>query len=122
MRTPDGHLYLIDFGIARHFKVGQARDTIPLGTPGYSAPESACTQSNPRSDIYSLGATLHELLTASDPTHNPIQLGSLHSHNQSIPTELENLIMQMLDTDPKKRPDDMAMIKHRIQTFSFNGQ
>ena len=27
MRTPDGHLYLIDFGIARHFKPGQARDT-----------------------------------------------------------------------------------------------
>src|SRR5579883_1782049 len=39
MRTPRGELYLIDFGIARHFKPGQKRDTIPLGSPGYAAPE-----------------------------------------------------------------------------------
>ena len=119
MRTPEGHLFLIDFGIARHFKVGQARDTIPFGTLGYSAPESAYTQSNPRSDIYSLGVTLHELLTASDPTHHPIQLGSLHSDSRFIPTELENLIVQMLDTVPRKRPEDMAVIKHRIQSIQF---
>lgn len=122
MRTPDGMLYLIDFGIARHFKIGQARDTIPFGTPGYSAPESAYTQSNPRSDIYSLGVTLHELLTASDPTHNPIHAGSLHSYNRSIPAKLENLIMQMIESDPEKRPDNMAMIKQQLQSIQFQLQ
>ena len=122
IRTPDGMLYLIDFGIARHFKTGQARDTIPFGTPGYSAPESAYTQSNPRSDIYSLGATLHELLTASDPTQNPIHPGSLHSHNRSIPAELENLIMQMIESDPEKRPDNMAVIKQQLQSIQFQLQ
>src|SRR5206468_3453730 len=39
MRTSNGHLYLIDFGIARHFKPGQARDTMAFGSPGYAAPE-----------------------------------------------------------------------------------
>ena len=39
MRTPGGHLYLIDFGIARYFKPGQAKDTIALGSHGYAAPE-----------------------------------------------------------------------------------
>src|SRR6266700_3284006 len=66
MRTPSGHLYLIDFGIARHFKPGQTADTIALGSPGYAAREQyskAQTQTTPRSDIYSLGATLHQLLT-----------------------------------------------------------
>ena len=39
MRTPEGHIYLIDFGIARRFKPGQAKDTIALGSPGFAAPE-----------------------------------------------------------------------------------
>jgi serine/threonine protein kinase len=39
MLTPDNHVYLIDFGIARHFKPGKAKDTIPLGSRGYAAPE-----------------------------------------------------------------------------------
>src|SRR5438876_3457874 len=39
MRTSTGHLYLIDFGIARHFKPGQKKDTTALGSPGYAAPE-----------------------------------------------------------------------------------
>ncbi len=57
MLTPEGNLYLIDFGIARHFKPGQNRDTIALGSPGYAAPEQyGKAQTTPRSDIYSLGA------------------------------------------------------------------
>src|SRR5205807_2482169 len=61
--TPEEHLYLIDFGIARHFKPGQSKDTIAFGSPGYAAPEQyGKTQSPPRADIYSLGATLHHLV------------------------------------------------------------
>ncbi len=57
MRTPMGRLYLIDFGIARHFTPGQARDTMPLGSPGYAAPEQyGQAQTTAQSDIYSLGA------------------------------------------------------------------
>src|SRR6266702_5114906 len=39
MLTVHGHIYLIDFGIARHFKPGQAKDTTALGSTGYAAPE-----------------------------------------------------------------------------------
>src|SRR6266699_1400755 len=67
MMTLDGHLYLIDFGIARHFKPGQAKDTIAFGSPGYAAPEQyGKAQTTARSDIYSLGANLHQLLTGID--------------------------------------------------------
>ena len=71
MRNADNHVYLIDFGIARHFKPGKAKDTIPLGSKGYAAPEQyGKAQSTPQTDIYGLGATLHELLTGDDPSLN----------------------------------------------------
>src|SRR5437763_2362943 len=74
MKTSQGHLYLIDFGIARHFKAGQAKDTLILGSPGYAAPEQyGKAQTTPRADIYSLGATLHQLITGDDPSQNPFQ-------------------------------------------------
>lgn len=67
---PDGQLKLIDFGISRLFKLGQKRDTVPMGTPGYASPEHyGQEQTGPRSDIYSLGIMLHEMLTGHDPTH-----------------------------------------------------
>ena len=66
----NGHVMLIDFGIARFFKEGQAQDTVFLGSPGYAPPEQHGTsQTNPRSDLYSLGATLHCCLTGRDPFH-----------------------------------------------------
>ncbi len=64
MRTATGQLYLIDFGIARYFKPGQAKDTVALGSLGYAAPEQyGKAQTTPQADIYSLGAVLHQLLT-----------------------------------------------------------
>jgi serine/threonine protein kinase len=78
MRTPAGQLYLIDFGIARYFKPGQAKDTVALGSLGYAAPEQYGTaQTTPRADIYSLGAVLHQLLTTSDPSEAPFRFTPL---------------------------------------------
>src|SRR5712692_4023326 len=78
MRTPLGQLYLIDFGIARYFKPGQAKDTMDLGSPGYAAPEQyGKAQTTARADIYSLGATLHHLLTGIDPSQTPFQFAPL---------------------------------------------
>jgi WD40 repeat protein len=118
MRTPSGHLYLIDFGIARHFKPGQLADTIALGSPGYAAREQyskAQTQTTPRSDIYSLGATLHQLLTGDDPSLMPFQFAPLHG--QPVPAALETLIMQMVELDARDRPASMASVKQALQRF-----
>src|SRR5689334_14318026 len=61
-------VYLIDFGIARLFKTGQLMDTDAFGSLGYCAPELFRNeQTEPRSDLYSLGATLHQCLTGRDP-------------------------------------------------------
>jgi serine/threonine protein kinase len=64
MLTRQGKIKLIDFGIARFFRPAHGVDTQTLGTPGYAPPEQYGTaQTDERSDIYSLGMTLHHLLT-----------------------------------------------------------
>ncbi len=118
MMTPDGHLYLIDFGIARHFKPGQAKDTIAFGSPGYAAPEQyGKAQTTARSDIYSLGANLHQLLTGIDPSQTPFQFAPLQQQGRPTPPGLESLIMQMLEMNESKRPDSMITIKQQLQSI-----
>src|SRR5260370_19790096 len=119
MRTPNGHLYLIDFGIARHFKPGQIADTIALGSPGYAAREQYSkvqSQTTPRSDIYSLRATLHQLLTGDDPSLMPCQFAPLHG--QLVPAALETLIMQMVELNAKDRPSSMSYVKQEMQRIA----
>src|SRR5258708_38216216 len=112
MRTPGQHLYLIDFGIARHFKPGQVKDTMPLGSPGYAAPEQyGKMQTTPRADIYSLGVTLHQLLTDNDPTRTPFLLAPLQLHATPTLSGLEALIEQMLELDEMKRPANTAVVQ-----------
>jgi len=114
MRTTDGQLYLIDFGIARHFKQGQAKDTIAYASAGYAAPEQyGKAQTTPQSDIYSLGATLHHLLSGSDPSQSPFRFAPLSGGG--MPAGLGTLIARMVDMDAGKRPVSMALVKQELQ-------
>jgi eukaryotic-like serine/threonine-protein kinase len=119
IRTSNGHLYLIDFGIARHFKPGQLTDTIPFGSVGYAAPEQyGRMQTSPRADIYSLGATLHQMLSGHSPALNPFLFAPFRRTGQSIPAELEGLIMQMVDLDENNRPASVAIIEQELQRIA----
>ncbi|GHO87683.1 protein kinase domain-containing protein [Dictyobacter formicarum] len=116
MRTTQGAIYLIDFGIARHFKPGQARDTANYGTAGYAPPEQfGKAQTTPRSDIYSLGVTLHQLLSGRDPSLTPFKFPSLQSLGITVPVELENLLTRMLSSDVDFRPASMLEVKRALQ-------
>ncbi len=119
MRTPDGRLYLIDFGIARHFHPGKVKDTIALGSVGYAAPEQyGKAQTTPRADIFSLGAVLYELLTGADPSQALFQFAPLHLHALSFPAGLESLLMQMLEKDANKRPTSIVVVKQELQRIA----
>ncbi len=119
MLTPHGHIYLIDFGIARHFKPGQAKDTTALGSTGYAAPEQyGKAQTTPRADIYALGATLHQLLSGHDPADTPFQFAALHLRGTPFLARLEQLVMQMLEMDVNKRPANIAVIRQELQAIS----
>lgn len=114
MITSKEEIYLIDFGIARHFKPGQAGDTIRWGTREYAAPEQlAGQQTSVSSDIYSLGAVLYQLLSGDIPTYPP----------QFVPLKLAGAgqarlgqqVMKMLERDKQARPASMAEIKRELE-------
>ena len=116
MMTSDEHLYLIDFGIARHFKPGQSKDTVAFGTLGYAAPEQfGKAQTTPRADIYSLGAILHQLITGNDPSVTPFRFAPFYTSGPSILAGLEPMIMKMVEIDESKRPDSSTIVKQELQ-------
>ncbi|MEF3275740.1 MAG: protein kinase [Chloroflexus sp.] len=104
MITPNGTIKLVDFGIARLFKPGKERDTQAFGTPGYSAPEQyGRGQTDPRSDIYSLGVLMHHLLTGHDPSTTPFRLPPVNQLNPSVPPYIVAVIARATDNDPNRR-------------------
>jgi eukaryotic-like serine/threonine-protein kinase len=116
MRTPEGDLYLIDFGIARLFKPGQIKDTTVLGSPGYAAPEQyGKAQTTASADIYSLGALLHQLLSGVDPSTNQPLLWDFTPLSAAIPASLAHLIGQMVNRHVDDRPASMATIHEELQ-------
>jgi len=114
--TPDHRVYLIDFGIARHFTPGKPHDTIAFGSPGYAAPEQyGKAQTTPRSDIYSLGALLHQLLTSDDPANSQFHFAPLHMRR---PVGLSALIERMVELDQEKRPASMQAVRDELKRMS----
>lgn len=102
--TDDGHIKLIDFGLARQFEPGKSRDTQASGTIGYAPPEQweDSKQSDPRSDIYSLAATIYFILTGKAPS--PVYgTNQIRTYRPGIEPAIEALVIRGLQIDPDKR-------------------
>ena len=114
MRTHKGHLYLIDFGIARLFNPEKTRDTGPLGSPGYAAPEQyGKAQSTEKTDIFGLGATLQTLLTGKDPS-DPATAGAPLPVLNKNAQRLQQLFEQMQAPFPANRPRSMDDVRKKL--------
>ncbi len=112
MVTPEGTVKLIDFGIARIFKPGKTTDTAYFGTTGYAPKEQyGKGQTDARSDVYALGATMHHLLTGVDPANNPFYFGDVQQLNQQVPAHLAAAIMKALADDPSDRWQSAAEMR-----------
>jgi serine/threonine-protein kinase len=97
-------LRLIDFGIVRFFKAGKAKDTRKMGTPGYAPPEQyGKGQTDERSDVYALGATLHHLLTNVDPGNQPFQFTPARDLNRAVPSRVSDALMKAVSHQPEDR-------------------
>jgi serine/threonine protein kinase len=118
-----GKVFLIDFGKARLFKSAQSSDNVKLRTSGFAAPEqNDKPQCTPRSDIYSLGALLHYLLTSVDPRKQPfIFRPSLQLHPLVSP-DLETLLQQMLSMDADFRPVGMLEVYRNLDRLLGKGK
>jgi outer membrane protein assembly factor BamB/tRNA A-37 threonylcarbamoyl transferase component Bud32 len=100
----DGRIMVIDFGIAKVFEHGQ-RGTM-IGTEGYSPPEQYRGVSEPRGDLYALGATLHHLLTGRDPRLEPpftFHERPIRLSNADVLPEVEAAISKSLAYDVQER-------------------
>lgn len=123
-----GHATLIDFGFAQTPAEASHWATRPLaGTLAYIAPEllTSTLAAGPRSDIYSLGVTLYEMLTGHRPweTEDPGELATLHREAKpadiralrpDTPPAVSDLIHSMLAKDPLRRPASAAELSTRL--------
>ncbi|HKM99371.1 MAG TPA: serine/threonine-protein kinase [Candidatus Binataceae bacterium] len=103
MLMPKGRVVLIDFGIARLFK-GASKGTM-IGTLGFAPPEQYQGNVDPRSDIYSLGAALHFVLTGRDPEKfPPFNFPKVKELRPDISANLAGAIDIALSYDANQRP------------------
>ena len=109
--TPDGHIFLVDFGLAKVLHGSQVTTTGARAmTPGYSPPEQYGTaRTDPRTDIYSLGATLYAALTGIIPEDglaramDNTQLTPLRKRNSKVSRRLSASIEKAMGIDPADR-------------------
>jgi serine/threonine protein kinase len=98
-----GRAMLIDFGIARFLPPG-GRGT-QIGSIGYAPPEQYMGKAEPRSDLYSLAATMHHLLTGRDPQlEPPFSFPPLRQLAPEVSAQTERVVMAALDKDLTQRP------------------
>jgi outer membrane protein assembly factor BamB/tRNA A-37 threonylcarbamoyl transferase component Bud32 len=104
MINQQDHAVLVDFGIAKPFQAGQKGTMI--GTEGYSPPEQYRGEASPLADLYSLGATLHHVLTRRDPRlEPPFSFGErpVRQLNPGVTPELDAIITKALQYSPEER-------------------
>ncbi len=130
LRAPDGRVKIVDFGLAW---LGETRDLLaedfnnPHGTPDYAAPEQLHgVRHDPRSDLYSLGLVIYELLTGEFPFKRSMQLREVRRraqiepvpprhHDAGIPDGLQTALMKALAPDPESRYSSAAAMAEALQ-------
>lgn len=110
--SPQGQIVLIDFGIAKTLQ-DDSKGTM-VGTEGYSPPEQYRGVVSPRSDIYAMGAMMHQLLTRSDPRfETPFTFAERlpTALNPSVSPAMEAVLMRCVEYDPEQRYADVLELR-----------
>ena len=120
MLKPDGNITVFDFGTAREYKSGNSEDTTCLGTKGYAAPEQygGRGQTDARTDIYCLGATLYHLLTGHNPSQPPYEMRPIRKWNPNLSSGLERIILKCTAADPNDRYQTCAELMYALDHYT----
>lgn len=115
----DGSVVLIDFGTAREYKERASGDTACLGTQGYAAPEQfgGHGQTDARTDIYCLGATMYHLLTGHNPAEPPYEMYPITHWNASLSSGLEGIILKCTQKNPQDRYQSAEELMYALQNY-----
>jgi hypothetical protein len=108
---------LVDFGIARTFKEDKLQDTIALGSENYAAPEQwGQAQTDGRSDIYGLGATMYHLLAnmPPSPAFLPSEPEPLNTLNSALSPEALHIVTKAMARDRQERYQSASELKQAI--------
>lgn len=119
MLKPDGNVMLIDFGTAREFKSSSVADTTCLGTQGYAAPEQfgGHGQTDARTDIYCLGATMYHLVTGHNPATPPYEMYPIRQWNPMLSSGLEEIILKCTQRNPEDRYQSCAELLYALDHY-----
>jgi serine/threonine protein kinase, bacterial len=114
---------LVDFGIARIVRPTE-KGVTAIGTMGYAPPELFAGKVEPRSDIYSLGATMFHMLTGSDPQDNPLLIFDFSKNprpcqiNPAITPEMERILMKSVAHKPEDRHSSALEFMRALEEHS----
>lgn len=114
MLKPEGNIKIIDFGIAREYKEQNLADTTVLGTKGYAPPEQYSGQTDPRSDIFALGMTMHHLLTGVDP-RNGEPYAPVRQWNPELSEGIEIIIDKCVEPAAENRYQSCADLIYDLE-------
>lgn len=119
MLKSDGNVVLIDFGTAREYKSQNVADTTCLGTRGYAAPEQfgGMGQTDARTDIYCLGATIYHLVTGHNPCMPPYEIRPIREWNMMLSEGLEQIIIKCTQSNPEDRYQSCAELYYDLEHF-----
>ncbi|HEU4594945.1 MAG TPA: protein kinase [Pyrinomonadaceae bacterium] len=114
-----GRVMLIDFGIARWVSP-QEKGVTAVGTMGYAPPELFSGKVEPRSDVYSLGATMFHLLTGADPQDNPLLIFDFTKYprprqiNPALSNEMERILTRATEHNAEARFRSAAEMREAL--------
>ena len=125
MLKPDGSVKLIDFGTAKEYVIENNADTTALGTRGYAAPEQfgdaqghGIYNTDARTDIYNLGATLYHLVTGKNPCEPPYEIKPIRQWNPMLSSGLEQIIIKCCQPNPNDRYQSCSELLYALDHYN----